>query len=66
MIDTNVTALATLTHALLPSLIARKGAIINVVHRGALSVCGRQRVRRHQGIRQSVFACLRSDLNTRF
>lgn len=30
MIDTNVTALATLTHALLPTLIARKGAIINV------------------------------------
>jgi serine 3-dehydrogenase len=30
MIDTNVTALATLTHALLPTLIARRGAIINV------------------------------------
>ncbi len=30
MIDTNVTALATLTHALLPTLIARKGAIINI------------------------------------
>lgn len=30
MIDTNVTALATLTHALLPTLIARKGAIINL------------------------------------
>ena len=30
MIDTNVTALVTLTHALLPGLIARKGAIINV------------------------------------
>ncbi|MEO6155643.1 MAG: SDR family NAD(P)-dependent oxidoreductase, partial [Thermomonas sp.] len=30
MIDTNVTALVTITHALLPSLIERKGAIINI------------------------------------
>ena len=30
MIDTNVTALVTLTHAVLPTLIARRGAIINV------------------------------------
>ncbi|MES2858292.1 MAG: SDR family NAD(P)-dependent oxidoreductase [Pseudomonadota bacterium] len=30
MIDTNVTALVTLTHALLPRLIERKGAIINI------------------------------------
>lgn len=30
MIDTNITALATLTHALLPTLIERKGAILNV------------------------------------
>jgi serine 3-dehydrogenase (NADP+) len=30
MIDTNVTALASLTHKLLPGLIARKGAIINL------------------------------------
>lgn len=30
MIDTNVTALVTLTHALLATLIARKGAIINI------------------------------------
>ncbi len=30
MIDTNVTALITLTHALLPTLIERKGAIINI------------------------------------
>jgi serine 3-dehydrogenase len=30
MIDTNVTALATLTHALLPALIERRGAILNV------------------------------------
>jgi serine 3-dehydrogenase (NADP+) len=30
MIDTNVTALATLTHALLPSLIERRGAIVNI------------------------------------
>ncbi|MCL6619166.1 SDR family NAD(P)-dependent oxidoreductase [Thermomonas hydrothermalis] len=30
MIDTNVRALVTLTHALLPTLIARKGAIINL------------------------------------
>ena len=30
MIDTNVTALVTLTHALLPTLIERKGAIVNV------------------------------------
>lgn len=30
MIDTNVTALVTMTRALLPSLIARKGAIVNL------------------------------------
>ena len=30
MIDTNITALATLTHALLPSLITRRAAIINI------------------------------------
>jgi len=30
MIDTNITALITLTHALLPRLIARRGAIINI------------------------------------
>ena len=30
MIDTNITALVTLTHALLPVLIERKGAIVNV------------------------------------
>ena len=30
MIDTNITALATLTHALLPRLIERRGAIVNV------------------------------------
>lgn len=30
MIDTNVTALVSLTHKLLPSLIARRGAIINI------------------------------------
>ena len=30
MIDTNITALATLTHALLPQLIERRGAIVNV------------------------------------
>ena len=30
MIDTNITALVTLTHRLLPSLVARKGAIINI------------------------------------
>lgn len=30
MIDTNVTALVTLTHALLPRLIERRGAIVNV------------------------------------
>ncbi len=30
MIDTNVTALATLTHKLLPTLIERRGAIINI------------------------------------
>ncbi|MCD9032518.1 SDR family NAD(P)-dependent oxidoreductase [Luteimonas sp. Y-2-2-4F] len=30
MIDTNVAALATLTHRLLPGLIARRGAIVNV------------------------------------
>ena len=30
MIDTNVTALVTLTHTLLPTLIARKGAVINI------------------------------------
>jgi len=30
MIDTNITALATLTHQLLPTLIARRGAIFNI------------------------------------
>ncbi|RAP57059.1 SDR family NAD(P)-dependent oxidoreductase [Oleiagrimonas sp. MCCC 1A03011] len=30
MIDTNVTALVTLTHALLPALIERRGAIVNI------------------------------------
>jgi serine 3-dehydrogenase len=30
MIDTNITALVTLTHRLLPLLVARKGAIINI------------------------------------
>lgn len=30
MIDTNVTALAVLTHLLLPNLIARRGAIVNI------------------------------------
>ena len=30
MIDTNITALVTLTHALLPGLVQRKGAIINI------------------------------------
>jgi len=30
MIDTNVTALATMTHALLPKLIERRGAIVNI------------------------------------
>jgi serine 3-dehydrogenase len=30
MIDTNITALVTLTHALLPVLIERKGAIVNI------------------------------------
>ncbi len=30
MIDTNVTALVTLTHTLLPTLIARRGAILNI------------------------------------
>ena len=30
MIDTNVTALVTLTHLLLPTLIARRGAIVNI------------------------------------
>lgn len=30
MIETNITALVTLTHALLPTLIARRGAIINI------------------------------------
>jgi serine 3-dehydrogenase len=30
MIDTNVTALATLTHALLPGLVERRGAIVNI------------------------------------
>jgi len=30
MIDTNITALVVLTHRLLPALVARKGAIINI------------------------------------
>jgi serine 3-dehydrogenase len=36
MIDTNVTALVTLTRALLPTLIARRGAIVNVSSTAAL------------------------------
>ncbi len=36
MIDTNVTALVTLTHALLPTLIERRGAIINISSTAAL------------------------------
>lgn len=36
MIDTNITALVTLTHALLPTLIARKGAIINISSTAAI------------------------------
>lgn len=36
MIDTNVTALVTLTHALLPTLIGRKGAIINISSTAAI------------------------------
>lgn len=36
MIDTNITALVTLTHALLPTLIKRKGAIINISSTAAL------------------------------
>lgn len=36
MIDTNVTALVTLTHALLPTLIARKGALINISSTAAI------------------------------
>ena len=36
MIDTNVTALVTLTHALQPMLIARKGAIINISSTAAI------------------------------
>ena len=36
MIDTNVTALVTLTHTLLPTLVARKGAIINISSTAAI------------------------------
>ena len=36
MIDTNITALVTLTHALLPTLIARKGALINISSTAAI------------------------------
>ena len=36
MIDTNITALVTLTHALLPTLIKRKGAIINISSTAAI------------------------------
>jgi len=36
MIDTNVTALVTLTHHLLPKLIARRGAIINISSTAAI------------------------------
>ena len=36
MIDTNITALVTLTHALLSTLIARKGAIINISSTAAI------------------------------
>ena len=36
MIDTNITALVTLTHTLLPTLIARKGGIINISSTAAI------------------------------
>ena len=36
MIDTNITALVTLTHALLPKLIERRGAIINISSTAAI------------------------------
>jgi len=36
MINTNVTSLVTLTHALLPTLIARKGALINISSTAAI------------------------------
>lgn len=36
MIDTNITALVTLTHRLLPQLVARRGAIINISSTAAL------------------------------
>ncbi|MEO5962362.1 MAG: SDR family NAD(P)-dependent oxidoreductase [Thermomonas sp.] len=36
MIDTNITALVTLTHVLLPTLIKRKGAIINISSTAAI------------------------------
>ena len=57
MIDTNVTALASLTHKLLPGLIARRGAIINLSSVAAnYPYAGGNVYSRNQGVREGVFA----------
>ena len=56
MIQTNVASLVTMTHQLLPTLIERKGIIVNSVDRRQLLVPWRQRLRRQQGVRDPVLA----------
>ena len=56
-IDTNVTGLVALTRTLLPGLIERKGAVINLcVGRGDLSLSRRRGLRRDQGLRPPILA----------
>ena len=57
MIDTNVTALASLTHKLLPGLIARRGAIINLSSVAAnYPYAGGNVYGGDQGVREAVLA----------
>ena len=57
MIDTNVTALVSLTHKLLPGLIARRGAIINLSSVAAnYPYAGGNVYGGNQGVREGVLA----------
>jgi serine 3-dehydrogenase len=61
MIDTNITALVTLTHRLLPQLVGAQGRDHqHLVGGRRLPVPGRQCLRRYQGLRQPVSLGLRS------
>jgi serine 3-dehydrogenase len=61
MIETNVTGLVMLTISCCPTLIARKGAVINIqLGRCNLSLSGRQCVRRQQAfVSQFHWVCAR-------